>query len=37
MARVRIEYVGCSVTKRSRLRRWAVHWASTIAEAGKVE
>ena len=38
MPRVRIEYGGCSVTKRSQVpRSRAVHWASTIAEAGKVE
>ena len=37
MPRTRIEYGGCSHTKRSRLRRSATHWASTISDAGKVE
>jgi hypothetical protein len=36
-ARTRIEDGGCSVTKRSRRRSRAAHWASTSAEAGKVE
>ena len=35
--RTRMEYGGCSVTKRSRARRSATHWASTISWAGKVE
>ncbi len=35
--RTRIEYGGCSHTKRSRLRRSATHCASTIADAGQVE
>jgi len=33
----RIEYGGCSHTKRSRPRRSATHCASTIAEGAKVE
>jgi len=37
MFRVRIEYGGCSVTKRSRPRSRAIHCASTTAEGGKVE
>ena len=37
IARARIEYAGCSVTKRSRWRSRAIHWASTIWLAGKVE
>ena len=32
--RAKIEYCGCSHTKRSRLRRSATHWASTIQSAG---
>ena len=35
--RTRMEYGGCSVTKRSRERRSATHWASTISWAGNVE
>ena len=35
--RTRIEYGGCSVTNRSRPRRSAVHWASTISDGGNVE
>ncbi len=31
------EYGGCSQTKRSRPRRSATHWASTICDGGKVE
>src|SRR4051812_50017735 len=34
IARTRIEYGGCSVTKRCRRRSRAVHWASTIRLAG---
>jgi hypothetical protein len=37
IARVRIEYGGCRVTNRSRPRSRAIHCASTIAEAEKVE
>ena len=37
MPRLRIEYGGCSVRKRSRPRRSATHWASTMSEAGKVD
>ena len=37
MLRTRMEYGGCSVTKRSRARRSATHCASTISWAGKVE
>ena len=36
-ARTRIEYGGCSVTKRCRLRSRATHCASTIWLAGNVE
>ena len=36
-ARTSIEYAGCSVTKRCRLRSRATHCASTIWLAGKVE
>ena len=35
--RTRMEYGGCSVTKRSRPRRSATHCASTIWPAGKVD
>ena len=34
MPRTRIEYGGCSVMNRSRPRRSATHWASTIRSAG---
>src|SRR3954451_3384793 len=37
MPRTRIEYGGCSQLKRSRPRRSAVHWASTIMLGLKVE
>jgi hypothetical protein len=35
--RTSIEYGGCSQTKRSRPRRCATHWASTICDGRKVE
>ena len=35
--RTRIEYGGCSHTKRCRRRSRAAHCASTISAAGKVE
>ena len=34
MPRTRIEYGGCSVTNRSRLRSREAHWASTIWRPG---
>ena len=37
ISRTRIEYGGCSHMNRSRLRRSAVHCASTMAEPGNVE
>jgi hypothetical protein len=37
IARVRIEYGGCSLTNRCRRRSRAVHCASTMSEAGYVE
>ena len=37
MERVRIEYGGCSVRNRANPRRSAVHCASTMSEAGKVD
>lgn len=37
MPRASSEYGGCSATTRSRPRRSAVHWPSTIAEGSKVE
>ena len=35
--RLKIEYRGCSETKRSRPRRSAAHWASTMSSAGNVD
>jgi hypothetical protein len=37
MPRTRIEYGGCSVTNRPSPRSRAVHCASTVSWAGKVE
>ena len=37
MPRTSIEYGGCSHTNRSRWRRSAVHWASTMDDGGKVD
>ena len=37
MPRSRIEYAGCSVRRRCSPRDSAIHWASTMVEAGKAD